>query len=182
VESRLPGIAPERPGSRPEICKFSKNLWLRLRRPPLAKSYTLFCKVKFLLLFWAGICASFSFHFGRARLRRALAFSSEIESRLDGVSPYRKKMPNELQSQRDWIIQPRVGPIREGLPWVVIILFHNPERVASHALEKKIQPFQGCDVSVFSPRVARSSQPWAERFNPFGIGKLRFMQTRFSHG
>ena len=75
-----------------------------------------------------------------------------------------------LQSQRDWIIQPRVGPIREGLPWVTIILFHNPERVVSQALTNAIQPFQGCGLFRFSPRVARSSQPWAERFNPFGIG------------
>jgi hypothetical protein len=48
--------------------------------------------------------------------------------------------------------------------------FLNPERVASQTLTKEIQPFQGCDASVFLPRVARSSQPWAERFNPFGIG------------
>jgi hypothetical protein len=36
---------------------------------------------------------------------------------------------------------------------------------------KEIQPLQGCDFAVFSPRVARCSQPWAECFNPFGIAK-----------
>ena len=36
---------------------------------------------------------------------------------------------------------------------------------------KQIQPLQGCGFSVFLPRVARSSQPWAEWFNPFGIGR-----------
>jgi hypothetical protein len=34
----------------------------------------------------------------------------------------------------------------------------------------EIQPLQRCVFSVFSPRVARSSQPWADRFNPVGIG------------
>jgi hypothetical protein len=34
---------------------------------------------------------------------------------------------------------------------------------------EEIQPFQGNDFSVFAPRVARSSQPWAESFNPYGI-------------
>jgi hypothetical protein len=59
--------------------------------------------------------------------------------------------------------------------------FDNPERVEYQMLTKQIQPFQGCHFSVFSPRVARSpacatlrrgkSQPWAESFNPVGIGK-----------
>jgi hypothetical protein len=34
-----------------------------------------------------------------------------------------------LQSQGDCIIQPRVGPILEGLPWVESFKFPNPERV-----------------------------------------------------
>jgi hypothetical protein len=33
-----------------------------------------------------------------------------------------------------------------------------------------MRPFQGFGFSMSSPRVARASQPWAERFNPFGIG------------
>src|SRR6266446_5186186 len=31
------------------------------------------------------------------------------------------------------------------------------------------QPFQGCRCLAWSPRVARSSQPWALLRNPFGI-------------
>jgi hypothetical protein len=38
---------------------------------------------------------------------------------------------------------------------------------------RKIQLFQSCYFPVIAPRVARSAQPWAERFNPFGIGKTR---------
>ena len=66
---------------------------------------------------------------------------------------------------------PGLARFREGLPWVTAFKIHNPERVEYQALTKQIQPFQGCDFSVFSPRVARSSQPWAESFNPVGIGK-----------
>src|SRR5208282_821332 len=66
---------------------------------------------------------------------------------------------------------PGLARFREGLPWVTIFQFHNPEKVASQRLAKGIQPFQGCHLSVFSPRVARSSQPWADRFNPFGIAE-----------
>ena len=66
---------------------------------------------------------------------------------------------------------PGLARFREGLPWVAMVEFHNPERVESPVLLKQIQPFQGWDFSLFSPRVARSSQPWAESFNPVGIGK-----------
>ena len=57
---------------------------------------------------------------------------------------------------------PGLTRFREGLPWVASVSFHNPERVESHALTRVIQPFQGWALSVFSPRVARSSQPWAD--------------------
>ena len=46
----------------------------------------------------------------------------------------------------------------------------NPERVAYQRLMKVIQLFQSCDFPVNSPWVARSAQPRADRFNPFGIG------------
>jgi hypothetical protein len=49
VENRLPGIAPDRPESRPEVCKLSKSIWLSLRRQPPAQSYTKVCKVKIFL-------------------------------------------------------------------------------------------------------------------------------------
>jgi hypothetical protein len=35
---------------------------------------------------------------------------------------------------------------------------------------KVIQLFQSCDYPVIAPWVARSAQPRADRFNPFGIG------------
>ena len=41
----------------------------------------------------------------------------------------------------------------EGLPWVEAFKFPNPERVEYHILMKEIQPLQGCDFSVFLPRV-----------------------------
>jgi hypothetical protein len=42
-------------------------------------------------------------------------------------------------------------------------------RVEAQMAAHQIQPLQGCDLRVVLPRVARSSQPWAESFNPFGI-------------
>ena len=69
------------------------------------------------------------------------------------------------------LFSPRLDRFREGLPWVNAYKLINPEGVAYQALRKQIQPVQGRDFSEFSPRVARSSQPWAERFNPFGIGQ-----------
>jgi hypothetical protein len=45
----LAGIAPDRPESRPAVCKFSKNIRLGLRRSPQGQSYTKVCKVKFFL-------------------------------------------------------------------------------------------------------------------------------------
>ncbi len=68
-------------------------------------------------------------------------------------------------------LSPGLSRFPEGLPWVEAFTFHNPERVEYHTFMKEIQPLQGCDFAEFSPRVARCSQPWAERFNPVGIGK-----------
>jgi hypothetical protein len=64
-------------------------------------------------------------------------------------------------------------PIPRGLSWVAAFELHNPERVEYQCLRKQIQPFQSCDSSLISPRVAllRNSQPWAARFNPVGIGQ-----------
>jgi hypothetical protein len=45
------------------------------------------------------------------------------------------------------------------------------EMVEYQFLMTPMQPLQGCEFSGFLPRVARSSQPWAESFNPVGIGK-----------
>jgi hypothetical protein len=49
----------------------------------------------------------------------------------------------------------------------------NPERVASHprrALAQRFNPFRVDDSFSRPPRVAPTSQPWAEGCNPVGIG------------
>src|SRR5437867_12493343 len=51
----------------------------------------------------------------------------------------------------------------------------NPERVAAQRTtdtpsQAAMQPFQGWRIGcTFPPKVARSSQPWAERFHPVGM-------------
>jgi hypothetical protein len=64
-------------------------------------------------------------------------------------------------------------PIPRGLPWVTAFKLYNPEGVEYQSLGEQIQPLQGCDSSTISPRVARSSQPWAARCNPVGIAKSK---------
>jgi len=76
-------------------------------------------------------------------------------------------------------LSPRLARFPEGLPWVGTFNFQNPEMVEYQRLTKQIQPWQGCDSSRSSPRVARGPafvalrrgkpQPWAESFNPVGI-------------
>ena len=66
-------------------------------------------------------------------------------------------------------LSPGLARFREGLPWVATFNFRNPERVESQRLATQIQPLQGCDFSLSSPRVARGAQPWAESFNPVRI-------------
>ena len=78
-----------------------------------------------------------------------------------------------LQSQRDWIIQPGVGPTPGGPTLGTGTTGFNPERVAYQRLAEEIQPFQGLGLFWLAPWVARSSQPWADRLNPFGIGSNR---------
>ncbi len=81
--------------------------------------------------------------------------------------------PNGIAS-----FSPGLARVREGLPWVAAFTFHNPGRVEYQRLMKQIQPLQGCDFSRCSLRVARSSQPWAECFNPVGIEKaMSTLQT-----
>jgi tetratricopeptide (TPR) repeat protein len=48
-------------------------------------------------------------------------------------------------------------------------MFSNPERVASTHGGDDATPLGLMTISIQLPRVARSSQPWAERWNPFGI-------------
>src|SRR5882724_195657 len=74
------------------------------------------------------------------------------------------------ESQRDSATKPRVA--RNELPWEnARDIGDNPERVVADDRGNKAmpQPRWGCESSVALPRVARSSQPWAELHNPFGI-------------
>jgi hypothetical protein len=75
------------------------------------------------------------------------------------------------------------GGEKESLPRVVMIRRQNPERVEAQVFMKEIQPLQGCYFCCFLPKVARApafatlrrgpSQPWADGFNPVGIGKTK---------
>src|SRR5437867_10669596 len=74
------------------------------------------------------------------------------------------------ESQRDSATKPRVA--RNELPWEKARdIGDNPERVVADDRGNKAvpQPPWGCESSVALPRVARSSQHWAELHNPFGI-------------
>ena len=73
------------------------------------------------------------------------------------------------QSQRDWIIQPSVGPTQRGPTLGFDKMGFNPERVAYQQLMQEIKPFQGLRFFRLAPWVARSSQPRADSSNPFGI-------------
>src|ERR1041384_110108 len=46
-------------------------------------------------------------------------------------------------------------------------IFSNPNGVASFPRRALMQPLQGFSRLLRQPRVARSSQPWAERFESF---------------
>src|SRR5581483_2775133 len=74
------------------------------------------------------------------------------------------------EPRRGSTTQPRVA--RNALPWVGPQGSFNPERVESARSHQSYPaPTPSGLSSIFSriPRVARSAQPWAERFNPFRI-------------
>ena len=77
-------------------------------------------------------------------------------------------MPHVHERQRRSIIQPRVGATQERLPWDNRKKIINPNGVASSGA-RWMQPFQGWMRGDRVPRVARASQPWADRWNPVGI-------------
>src|SRR5437867_2392648 len=87
-------------------------------------------------------------------------------------APVLAALYTDLQSQRDYVLQPRVA--RDELPWVTVPSIANPERFAALSrclLRRKA----GTTLSGLEsprhrrPRVARPSQPWALLRNPFGI-------------
>ena len=75
-------------------------------------------------------------------------------------------------------IQPKVGATQERLPWVCMKNGDNPERVASADRicvsvtwnhRRDATPLGLLSTGGRVPRVARSSQPWAERWNAVGV-------------
>src|SRR5205809_5832727 len=84
-----------------------------------------------------------------------------------------------LESQRDSAIKPRVA--RNELPWVRGAQNNNPNGVATcGACSREPKPHWGFVFLIRCPRVARSSQPWALRRNPVGIGGLSKSDLRAS--
>jgi hypothetical protein len=81
---------------------------------------------------------------------------------------------SETERRRCSITQPRVGARDERLPWECGGKTHAyPARVASPVSARRIQLFQSRRPSGRGPRVARASQPWAERWNAVGVRRLR---------
>ena len=85
-----------------------------------------------------------------------------------------RRRPGE--SQRDSSTQPRVA--RNELPWDTAPTIPQPQRGCVRSPRGGLQPRWGWGVRVRLPRVARSSQPWAEGLNPFGIERPRAVKQR----
>ena len=71
----------------------------------------------------------------------------------------------------DWSAEsePQASVATKELRWVGSQIWSNPG-VEARADRGRIQPFQGCSLYMLSfPRVARASQSWAVRWNPFKI-------------
>jgi hypothetical protein len=58
--------------------------------------------------------------------------------------------------------------------------FFNPNGVVSSWRKFLVQPFQGWSHLSSPPRVARSSQPWAELLQPFRLPELAFANLNLS--
>ncbi len=73
-----------------------------------------------------------------------------------------------VQSQRDCVLQPKVGAQR--LPWVSHVEPEQPQRGCGETVSATVAtPLGLLALAHPVPRVARSSQPWAEGQNPVGI-------------
>jgi hypothetical protein len=83
---------------------------------------------------------------------------------------------SSLQPQRGCDLKPRVGPSAD-LPWVRECDVAQPQRgcgpndVHPPLAGRVATPLGLMDYLMRSPRVARSSQPWALSRSPFGAGK-----------
>src|SRR6266567_7513908 len=79
------------------------------------------------------------------------------------------------QSQRDCVIKPRVA--RHELPWVDRPRRFQSQRGCVTLLWFSRNPVGVVPIRAGLPRVARSSQPWALRRNPFGIQLWNFRRA-----
>jgi len=71
--------------------------------------------------------------------------------------------PNGIPSFSPGLPSPR------GYPGSTSVIVINPVRVASPSRPTDATPLGLAGILIQFPRVARSSQPWAERRYPFGV-------------
>ena len=74
-----------------------------------------------------------------------------------------------LESQRDSVLQPRVGELA-SLPWVTRSIRPQPQRGCVLGRMSNCHNRVAVEIHFASfPRVARASQPWAELHYPVGV-------------
>jgi hypothetical protein len=72
------------------------------------------------------------------------------------------------ESQRDSIIQPRVGE-STSLPWDTRFIFPQPQRGCITSTPERCNPVGVENIFIRSPRVVALLQPWAEIRYPVGV-------------
>jgi hypothetical protein len=81
-------------------------------------------------------------------------------------------LPPFPQRQRCCVPKPRVGARNERLPWETVPICSQPQRGCGSGEENRHNPGGVETFARMTPKVARSSQPWAGGRNPFGIGRV----------
>ena len=99
-------------------------------------------------------------------------FALDVRRILDGEGINRQMTKRSANPEVIASFSLGLARFREGPPWVVAHKDKNPEGVESQDLGHLMEPLQGSGSSVEFPRVARSSQPWAERCSPVGIVRI----------
>ena len=118
---------------------------------------------------WAGMGCPFGAQAARCCLRGRTP-------RKDGsgmeVKPGYKQAEASPRSQRQRRCgpKPRVGARNERLPWEGTFVAVQPQRGCGAGGGNRRNPVGVETVACITPRVARSSQPWAGGRNPVGIG------------
>ena len=91
-----------------------------------------------------------------------------------GLAKCWRRRPGE--SQRDSGSKPKVA--RRALPWEHGPIIPQPQRGCGLPSRTDATPLGLVIILNGLPRVARSSQPWAEGLNPFGIERPRAVKQR----